>query len=274
MCDKFYTRQSVVDLCMECTRPLVTSDDTCIEPSAGEGSFINSLKLLNCREYIFIDVEPEDSRVTKTDFLTFKPPKNSIFIGNPPFGRQSSLAKKFIKRACEYDARIIAFILPRSFKKFSMHKCFNLQYHLLHQIDLPDDSFTFKGKNTKVPCVFQIWIKQKESRETPCKLTPTGWSFVNKDEHPTFSFRRVGSQAGKIDTDVNKCPQTHYFIKTENTSLITRASKISWKHENTVGPHSIGKQELIYQLNRCVLQPHQSPCASDQCDSQHHHIAQ
>ena len=48
---------------------------------------------------------------------------NLHFIGNPPFGRQSSLAKKFIKHICSCDkTKTIAFILPKSFKKDSLKK--------------------------------------------------------------------------------------------------------------------------------------------------------
>ena len=45
-------------------------------------------------------------------------------IGNPPFGRQSSLAIKFIKKSCEF-CDSISFILPKSFKKDSLKKHFH-----------------------------------------------------------------------------------------------------------------------------------------------------
>jgi hypothetical protein len=40
-------------------------------------------------------------------------------IGNPPFGRQSSTAIKFIKKSCLF-CNSLSFILPKSFKKDSL----------------------------------------------------------------------------------------------------------------------------------------------------------
>ena len=66
-------------------------------------------------------MEPENSEIMKQDYLNFdyntmiKKKFNKIHvIGNPPFGRQSSLAIKFIKKSLEY-CDSISFILPKSF---------------------------------------------------------------------------------------------------------------------------------------------------------------
>ena len=62
-----------------------------------------------------------------TFVLAIKKLKNNLnsrkihVIGNPPFGRQSSLAIKFIKKSCSFSDTI-SFILPKSFKKDSMKK--------------------------------------------------------------------------------------------------------------------------------------------------------
>ena len=44
--DKFYTREEVVKDCMEqfCNRINISNQDICIEPSAGNGSFISSIQ--------------------------------------------------------------------------------------------------------------------------------------------------------------------------------------------------------------------------------------
>ena len=68
-------------------------------------------------------------------------------IGNPPFGRQASFAIKFIKLCCEF-ATTISFILPKSFKKTSMQKHFSINYHLIYENDLPDNSFLVNNKDT------------------------------------------------------------------------------------------------------------------------------
>lgn len=99
----------------------IKKNDLVIEPSAGNGSFIESIKTL-VNNYKFYDLEPEHSEIHKQDFLEFDYTKfnqqfaNIHIIGNPPFGRQSSLAIKFIKKCCLFS-KSISFILPKSFKK-------------------------------------------------------------------------------------------------------------------------------------------------------------
>ena len=109
------------------------------------------------------DIDPKKDYIKKQDFLKLNTnllEKNKVLtIGNPPFGRQSSLAKKFIKK-CSTFSEVIAFILPRSFKKESMHNQFPLSFHKILEIDIPKDSFTIDEKTHDVPCVFQVWKKK------------------------------------------------------------------------------------------------------------------
>ena len=128
--DKYYTKDIVVEQCIEFVRTHIniSEDSLIIEPSAGNGSFIDKIKTLS-KNYKFYDLEPENEQISKQDFLEFdythiKEEYSKVhIIGNPPFGRQSSLAIKFIKKCCQF-ANSISFILPKSFKKDSMRKHF------------------------------------------------------------------------------------------------------------------------------------------------------
>jgi hypothetical protein len=82
----------------------------------------------------------------------------------------------------------------------------------------------------------------------------SGIVFVEKTENPDISFRRVGVNAGTIDTKIDeKSIQSHYFIKFTNgksiTDNINKLSTITYDFNNTVGPKSISKQELIFKFN-------------------------
>ena len=130
--DKYYTREDVVEECFDLITKHVSIEegDVCIEPSAGNGSFIKYIKS-NFDNYKFYDIEPEHSEIEELDYLSFTQESiadkyNKIHvIGNPPFGRQSSLAIKFIKKSCEF-CDSISFILPRSFKKNSLKKTYTV----------------------------------------------------------------------------------------------------------------------------------------------------
>ena len=52
--DKFYTKESVAKQCVGFI-DFISKDHIVIEPSAGNGSFINAIKDLNC-EYFFYDI--------------------------------------------------------------------------------------------------------------------------------------------------------------------------------------------------------------------------
>lgn len=260
--DKYYTNPNVVIQCVKLIKahiPIILTD-LIIEPSAGNGAFIHQIKSLSSN-YVFYDLEPEHDEIIKQDFLELNtsqlqtvnntPPIH--IIGNPPFGRQSSLAIKFIKKCCHF-ATSISFILPKSFKKDSMQKHFVANFHLIHEYDLPSNSFLVNNIPCDVPCVFQIWMNMPTPRATIIKNAPRYFTFVKKEEEPDISFRRVGVNAGTISTDItNKSVQSHYFIKFTNELPITenldKLKNITFTFNNTVGAKSIAKGEVISKFN-------------------------
>jgi len=260
--DKFYTTKETVKLCCDNIInhiKICKNNDLCIEPSAGHGSFIKPIKKM-CNNFLFYDIDPENSLIQKKDFLLtkIKPwDKGKIhIIGNPPFGRQSSTAIKFIKKCCKF-AHSISFILPKSFNKESMKKYFDLKFHLIFSQDIPKYSFTVNGNLHDVPCVFNIWVKKKVNREIPIKLKPLGFKFVKKTDSPDISFRRVGVYAGKVSKVISdKSEQSHYFLSIDNFSpdkmKIIEKEKFNHCKNNTVGPNSISKQELIKIYNNIL----------------------
>ena len=261
--DKFYTKKETVDYIIKMFKEhiLINNDDLIIEPSAGNGAFVDAIKSLTSN-YEFYDLEPEHDEIVKQDYLLYNAYKNENayknihILGNPPFGRQSSLAIKFIKKSCEFCTSI-SFILPRSFKKDSLKKTFPLNFHLLFEIDLPENSFLVNAKEHDVPCIFQIWIKKTYNREVSAKLEPHNFIFVTKTDNPSISIRRVGVNAGSIDINIsNKSIQSHYFIRFTNTNSLEKnielLKSIVYDSNNTVGPNSIGKQELIKEFNKVL----------------------
>jgi predicted RNA methylase len=255
--DKYYTAPLTVKTCIQKIKQhlSIDTDDLCIEPSAGNGAFIPGIKSLAC-QYTFYDVEPEHNEIIKQNYLTLDIPvtrQKIHLIGNPPFGRQSSLAIQFIKKSAEF-CNSFSFILPKSFKKDSLQKHFPLSFHLIYECDLPDNSFIVDNQPHDVPCVFQIWLKKEFPRIVTKKLVPHGFTFVKKEEDHDISFRRVGVNAGAISKETqDKSIQSHYFIKFEipfTDELFDKISAIQFtSSENTCGPKSISKQELMKEFN-------------------------
>ena len=227
-----------------------------IEPSAGSGAFSKQIK--GC---VAIDIHPEEEGILKADFLKWKPDSHNkektLVIGNPPFGKQCSLAIKFIKHSSNF-ASTIAFILPKSFKKESIQARIPRDFHLSLEVEIPDNSFTLNGNDYSVPCVFQMWehkpgIYRKLS--TVGKL-PKDFSWTKDINLANIAIRRVGVYAGKAFTNiVNLSAQSHYFLtvpEDKKQLVVDRLNSINWQHNNTTGPRSISKKEFQKTLENIV----------------------
>jgi hypothetical protein len=138
-----------------------------------------------------------------------------------------------------------------------MQKSFARKYHLIYEKDLAEKAFLVNNIEYDVPCVFQIWERKDFDRDEIEKLEPDKFMFVNKEESPDIAFRRVGVNAGTIMKEINdKSKQSHYFIKFTNNKTINENIKllnnIKFDTNNTVGPKSISKQELIKEFNKYI----------------------
>ena len=114
--DKYYTPTEIVEYCVNKVKEIVADDVTeIIEPSAGNGAFIESLdNNFNCDKFYF-DLIPEHDKIKQQDFLELdlEYKQGRVVIGNPPFGNRSTLIVKFFKKAVRLSD-YIAFILPIS----------------------------------------------------------------------------------------------------------------------------------------------------------------
>jgi hypothetical protein len=175
--DQFYT---IPDIAKKLYNILINKIDIqqydyIVEPSAGNGSFY---KLLDENKRIGIDIQPKYEGIIKQDYLKYNFDKKYkyIVIGNPPFGKISNLAIKFYNKSAEY-ANVIAFILPRTFKRISVQNKLNKNFKLIYNEDLPNKPCCFIPKmNAK--CCFQIWIKSDIPRK----------SIILPTYHPHFNI--------------------------------------------------------------------------------------
>lgn len=256
--DKYYTKSSIALECYNILKDYIINqninidDILFVEPSAGNGSFLNIIK----ENKIGFDISPDNSSIVKIDFLKdsiknyINCNKKIIFIGNPPFGKNSSLALQFLNKSFEYSD-IIGFILPRTFKKIGMQNKVNIDYSCIQEYDLPMNSFTFLDKAYKVPCVFQIWTKSKQRERIRKKIISNLFEFITK-ENADFAIRRVGGCVGKIFDEFNIYKaSSNYFIKVKiQKDIFKQVIKNSFTElqriaKNYAGNPSLSKTELI-----------------------------
>lgn len=257
--DQFFTTQETVQQCLGFLHSYLDfSNLAWIEPSAGVGSFIKAAKLcgypLATATY---DLMPQYDGVIQGDFLkvdlsnVFKSTSQKLCLGNPPFGKNSSLAVKFFNHAAPH-CDFIAMIFPATFAKASLHKRLDKSFHLVGELDLGAIPFDFVNEKRLVPVVFQVWKKEKDLRVTKSeKLTSEYFSFVKKDD-ADFAIQRVGAAAGKVKIELsNLAAASHYFIKVNSDKDIRAIfENINWSKikNKTAGNPSIAKTELIREF--------------------------
>lgn len=265
--DQFYTRADVAatcaQVCLDVLRQRGVALDTCffVEPSAGTGAFLDAVPAPK----LGLDLEPGRSDIEQADFTTwdptgrFSPEQMVVAIGNPPFGKNSSLALAFVNR-CAMFADYVAFILPRTFEKASLQAKLDPHLHLIHEVELAADSFVHDGQPYTVPVVFQIWARLLELRPITARapLTHPDFQFVQDPTEADFAFQRVGAAAGKVSVEgLRKAPPSHYFIKVNPDvprDVQAILADIDWtevKHR-TAGNPSIGKRELVELYEQAV----------------------
>ncbi len=114
-----------------------------IEPSAGLGAFLKHMPAPK----IGIELDCKIPGLLAADFLTVSvqctPP--IIVVGNPPFGKNSSMAVDFFNHAARM-ADVIAFVLPLTFRKASIQNRLHEKFHLVDEVDVPALAFTFRSR--------------------------------------------------------------------------------------------------------------------------------
>lgn len=270
--DQFYTNDFIAkecfDILMEHLRELNVNCDIWLEPSAGKGSFYKLLP----ENKLGIDIEPKYQGIVQSDFFTynFEDLHNVITIGNPPFGKQCSTAIKFFNHSSKFS-NVIAFIIPRTFKRISVQNQLSMEFHLIFSKDIPLTPCAFTPKmNAK--CCFQIWVKKPIKRQKIIlPKTCQDFTFVKygpKDNagQPTvphidsydFVIKSYGSNCGELlskkDT-FNLRPKSWAWIKSniDIELLASRFKQLDYSISNdSCRQSSIGHQELIQLYNTFI----------------------
>ena len=118
--DKYYTSQELADYCTQKAIEIIGRENITelVESSAGNGVFLNSFeKLLPEVPYKAYDIEPEDDRIVKQDYLSLEMEyKNGRVVGfNFPFGERNNLSKAFANSLTKLDTKFLV-SLPKRLK--------------------------------------------------------------------------------------------------------------------------------------------------------------
>ena len=164
--EQFFTGRALAQRCVAAVnaRFPLAGFDLILEPSAGDGAFWS---LLPAKTRVGIDLAPAADGIAEADFTQWEPPQqgaDTLTIGNPPFGRRGCIAMAFFARACEFS-RVVAFILPRSFRKDTFLNRVDRRFHLIHQEDCDEFRVPPDDRPVRINAVFQVWARQQQPRD-------------------------------------------------------------------------------------------------------------
>lgn len=249
--DQYYTQEQVARaLYAEVIRRYDPDLFQMLEPSAGEGAFFRLMPSGS----LGIDIDPKCPGIVQADFLErrVESRRRVVTIGNPPFGKNASMAVDFFNHAATMSD-VIAFVLPRTFRKRQLQNRLHRNFHLAHEQDVPADAFRFMGKPYNVPAVFQIWERRECQRALHVSETSHPDFVFTTPDQADFAIQRVGANAGRIHHDFERSANAHYFVRAagrsaeaiERVQSIMRMLDFRGTAGNVAGNPSLAKSEIV-----------------------------
>jgi predicted RNA methylase len=257
--EQYYTPPEISTYCLDKMSEYVKNKDvTWLEPAGGKGAFIEALLSRGIENIVSFDIEPLHKMVKLTeDFLTENLSElsleHSITLTNPPFGRANSLAIPFFNKCAEVSD-YIGFIVPKSWRKWSVINKLNTSFHCIYdeelQVNYDYPTAEIKSKN-KLATVFQIWEKRLVPREI-IKIEDRGYIQKVKPEEADVSLTVFGRGCGKVKTDFPKIPNTtQMFLKIKSPEVLNGLQTVDFSRffNNVAFVEALSIMEINYLLN-------------------------
>jgi len=262
--EQFYTPSDLALRLATIVSKLVGGLDqkTIIEPAGGTGSFVKAAKALGATKVISFDIEPKAEGVLLADFLletkSLDKVLNAITISNPPFGRNNSLSIPFFNKAAQHS-QFIAFVVPRSWRKWSVINRLNRNFHLIHDeelsIDYVDELGEMVWQKARLNTCFQVWEKRDNLREI-MKVTDFGLFSKVKPAEADVALTVFGYGCGKVRTSFDRVPNsTVMFLKLHDSRVLAALQKVDFSkfYRNTAYTEALSLQEIRYLINEEIL---------------------
>lgn len=238
--DKYYTQESVVNLCVDKVVEVVGVDfHTVVEPSAGNGAFIDKIgDTFKNSDNVYLDIEPMTDLVQQHDYLEIDlnhlRNNKTLVIGNPPFGPKNTLSVKFFKKSITY-ADAIAFIQPISQLNNNQQM---FEFDLVSSTDLGRlPYFNPDGRSRDVHCCFNIYKRPVGHLNTKKKYKYSNFSIKEIRHSTKCSRERVedygpgvcawGASVGVPIKEGKSYAQEFYF--TGDSDIVDFCMSFDWK---------------------------------------------
>jgi predicted RNA methylase len=230
-----------------------------LEPAGGTGSFVEATLARGAKEVISFDIEPLHEAVAKGSFLDQKmSDQGLITISNPPFGRNNSLSIPFFNHAAPVSDAI-CFIVPRSWRKWSVSNRLDLNFELVLDQDLDIDYVDSTGElisdKSRLATCFQIW-KRTASPRVPVKIKDMGVIEKVSPELADVSLTIFGYGCGTVKQEFERVPNTtQLFLKLNHPKALEALESVEFSrfYRSTAYTEALSIQEINYLLNEKIF---------------------
>lgn len=232
---------------------------TWIEPAGGTGNFIEVLQRFGVPEVISYDIEPHHPKVIRGSFLDQTPPtKNAVAVGNPPFGRNNSLSVPFFNH-CSKFSEYICFIVPKSWRKWSVSNRLAMNFHLIDDYELSINYVDIDGKQLSNKSVLRTIVQTWERRDvnrTLMLVEDRGLITRATPETADVSLTIFGYSCGTVKTEFSRVPNTtQMFLKLGHPKALEALNAVDFScfYNNTAYTEALSLPEINYLLNEYVF---------------------
>ncbi len=259
--EQFYTPPAVAENIIKNVKKRVgnLSSHTLLEPGGGTGSFIEAARAHGLTKVISFDIEPHHKKIKRGDFLEqdiFR--KGLITITNPPFGRNNSLSIPFFNKAAQVSD-LIVFIVPRSWRKWSVQNRLDQNFHLVKDDDLAINYVDVNGQDSHAKDRLRTCVQYWERRDTLrplIKVQDMGIIERTTPELADAALTMFGYNCGSLTTDFERRKiTTRMYLKFTHPKAkkAIENSDFSKFYMNTAYTEALALPEINYVLNEYIF---------------------
>ena len=259
--EQYYTPISVAHTLIENVEQVLglLKGKKVLEPAGGTGSFVEAVLAKGAKEVISFDIEPLHDGVRQGSFLDQELSEVSLItISNPPFGRNNSLSIPFFNHAAPVSDAI-CFIVPRSWRKWSVTNRLDLNFELIFDEDLDLDYVDSNGDlisdKSRLATCFQIWKRTSQSR-VPVKIKDMGLIEKVGPEQADVSLTIFGYGCGTVKEKFDRVPNTtQLFLKLNHPKALEALKSVEFSrfYKSTAYTEALSIQEINYLLNEQIF---------------------
>lgn len=249
-----------------------------IEPAAGTGAFSIAMRKAGISQILAWDIEPKAAGIEKGSFLDVVPETldlrelGAVCLTNPPFGRNHALSIPFFNHAarfCDY----IGFIVPKSWRKWSVVNRLDQNMHLIHDEELDinyvDDQGQPLTKNKTLKTIFQVWEKRPVTR---ARIVVEDRGYIQKcsPEEADVAVCVFGYGCGTVHVDFPRQKNTTLMFLKAAPQVIEALQQVDFSrfYNNVAYVEALSLPEIQHLLNEYFdTHPDKDPRADRQDSS-------